>query len=293
MKRLIPFISTIAGGILSVAAQSYGIANPDARTLGMGGIETVTSADAYAVFNNPSAGHFARQKMQVATSFFTLSDKTTYSAAGYYKFNMQHLLAGGWRTFGLDDRMKDKSVSLAYAYRLNGSVALGLTADYARFVREQTGNALAAGITVQAVVPFERGDDYSALRLGAKLTGIGGFLNGPVEMKLPVAFTAGAAYEWFLGDAHALTFAGECRYTFSPSAARGIEGSIGLEYNLMQLMQFRMGYHGGESRLYYPDYFSLGVGVRFMHLCFDAGYTVAKKASPMHNAYSLTIGLDF
>ena len=202
-------MASLAGGFLPVAAQPYGIANPDARTLGMGGIETVTSADAYAVFNNPAAGLFGRQKVQVATSFFTLSDKTTYSAAGYYKFNMQHLLAGGWRTFGFDERLKDKSVSLAYAYRLNDIVALGLTADYARFVRERS------------------------------------------------------------------------------------EGGIGMEYSLMQLLQFRVGYHGGESRLYYPDYFSLGVGVRFMHLCFDAGYTVAKKASPMHNAYSFTIGLDF
>ena len=125
-------MASLAGGFLPVAAQPYGIANPDARTLGMGGIETVTSADAYAVFNNPAAGLFGRQKAQVATSFFTLSDKTTYSAAGYYKFNMQHLLAGGWRTFGFDERLKDKSVSLAYAYRLNDIVALGLTADYAR-----------------------------------------------------------------------------------------------------------------------------------------------------------------
>lgn len=293
MKRLIILAAWLIGGALPAAAQSYTIANPDARTLGMGGIETVTSADAYAVFDNPSAGLFGRQKAQAATSFFTLADKTTYSAAGYYKFNMQHLLAGGWRTFGFADRHKDKSVSLAYAYRLNGTVALGLTADYARFVRERIGNALSAGLSVQAVVPFERGDDYSALRLGAKLTGIGGFMNGPSEMKLPVAFAAGAAYDWFLSDAHALTFAGECRYTFSPSAARGVEGGIGVEYSLMQLLQFRMGYHGGESRLCYPDYFSLGVGVRFMHLCFDAGYTVAKKASPMHNAYSLTVGLDF
>ena len=207
-------MASLAGGFLPVAAQPYGIANPDARTLGMGGIETVTSADAYAVFNNPAAGLFGRQKAQVATSFFTISDKTTYSAAGYYKFNMQHLLAGGWRTFGFDERLKDKSVSLAYAYRLNDIVALGLTADYARFVRERSGNAFSAGITAQAVVPFERGENYSALRLGAKLTGIGGFLDGPAEMKLPVAFAAGAAYDLFLSDAHALTFAGECRYTF-------------------------------------------------------------------------------
>lgn len=293
MKRLILFAASLFGGFATAAAQPYGIANPDARALGMGGIETVISSDAYSVFNNPSATLFDRQKAQVATSFFTLSNKTTYSAAGYYKFNTQHVLAGGWRTFGFEDQLKDKSVSLAYAYRLNDIVALGLTADYARFVRERTGNALSAGITAQAVVPFDKGENYSALRLGAKLTGIGGFLDGPAEMKLPVAFAVGAAYDWFLSDVHALTFAGECRYAFSPAAARGVEGGIGVEYSLMQLLQFRMGYHGGESRLYYPDYFSLGVGVRFMHLCFDAGYTVAKKASPMHNAYSLTVGLDF
>ncbi len=283
----------LLGVLASASAQSFGIANPDARTVGMGGIETVMSADAYTIFNNPSAALFDRQKAQVATSFFTLSDKTTYSAAGYYKFNTQHVLAGGWRTFGFGDREKDKSVSLAYAYRLNDIVALGLSADYARFVRERTGNALSAGISAQVIVPFDKGEDYSVLRLGAKLTGIGGFVDGPAEMKLPVAFAVGAAYSWFLTDVHAVTFAGEGRYTFSPTAARGVEGGIGLEYSLMQLLQFRMGYHGGEKRLYYPDYFSLGIGVRFMHLCFDAGYTVAKKSSPMHNAYSLTIGLDF
>lgn len=291
MKRSI----LLAAGLLCAtvaAAQPFALVNPDARTLGMGGIETVATADAYTVFDNPAAALFGRQKVQAATSFFTLSDKTTYSAAAYCKFNMQHALSAGWRSFGFDDR-RDKSVSLAYSYRLNDFVALGLTADYARFVRAGTGNALSAGLSAQAVVPFDKGEDYAALRLGAKLTGIGGFLDGPAQMKLPVAFAAGAAYSWFLTDAHAVTFAAEGRYTFFPTAAHGIEGGIGLEYSLMQLLQFRVGYHGGEERLYYPDYFSLGIGVRFMHLCFDAGYTVAKKASPLHNAYSLTIGLDF
>ena len=50
-------MASLAGGFLPVAAQPYGIANPDARTLGMGGIETVTSADAYAVFNKIGRAH--------------------------------------------------------------------------------------------------------------------------------------------------------------------------------------------------------------------------------------------
>lgn len=292
MKRISLF-ATLLGVCTAATAQPYRIANPDARTLGLAGIETAVSADAYSAFDNPAAVLFDRQRAQAATSFFTLAGKTSYSAAAYFNFDSWHALAGGWRTFKFGDREREKSVTLAYAHRLNNRVALSLTADYARFIRQQTGNALSAGITAQASVPFERGEDYSVLRLGAKLTGIGGFLDGPAEMKLPVAFAAGAAYSWFLTDVHAVTLAGESRYTFSPVAAHGIEGGICLEYSLMQLLQFRAGYHGGEARLYYPDFVSLGIGVRFMHLCFDAGYTMAKKASPMHNAYSLTIGLEF
>ena len=293
MKRLSLLVVLLAGTIPTVAAQPYEVANPDARTLGFGGIETVTTADAYSVFNNPSAMLFGRQKAQAATSFFTLNDKTSYSVAGYYKFNQQHALAAGWATYDFDPARKNKAVSLAYSYRLNERAALGLTADYARFVRLQTGNALSATVSAQAVVPFDGQTDYSALRLGAKLSGIGGFLDGPAGMKLPVAFAVGAAYERFFSDAHALTVAGECRYAFSPNTARGVEGGIALEYSLMQLLQFRMGYHGGGERLYFPNYFAMGIGVRFMHLCFDAGYAIAEKGSPMRNACSLTVGLDF
>ena len=77
MKRLSLLVVLLAGTIPTVAAQPYEVANPDARTLGFGGIETVTTADAYSVFNNPSAMLFGRQKAQAATSFFTLNDKTS------------------------------------------------------------------------------------------------------------------------------------------------------------------------------------------------------------------------
>lgn len=293
MKRFSLLAVSLFGAFSVAVAQPYEVANPDARTLGFGGIETVTTADAYSVFNNPAAMLFGRQNAQAATSFFTLNDKTSYSAAGYYKFNLQHALAAGWATYDFDTHRKNKSVSLAYSYRLNDRVALGLTADYARFVRLQTGNALSATVSAQAVVPFENDADYSNLRLGAKFSGIGGFVDGPVGMKLPVSFAVGAAYERFFSDAHALTVAGECRYVFSPNTARGVEGGVALEYSLMQLLQFRVGYHGGGEKLYFPNYFAMGVGVRFMHICFDAGYVIAEKGSPMRNAYSLTVGLDF
>ena len=260
----------------------------------MGGIETVTSADAYAVFNNPAAGLFGRQKAQVATSFFTLSDKTTYSAAGYYKFNMQHLLAGGWRTFGFDERLKDKSVSLAYAYRLNDIVALGLTADYARFVRERSGNAFSAGITAQAVVPFEQGENYSRAAAGRQTDGdrrisgrscgdeTAGRIRGGCRLRFVSERCPCADLRWrvplYFFTCCGARRGGRHRHGVQPDAVAAIPR--GVSWRRVAAVLPRL-------------FFSLGVGVRFMHLCFDAGYTVAKKASPMHNAYSFTIGLDF
>ncbi len=42
--------------------------------------------------------------------------------------------------------------------------------------------------------------------------------------------------------------------------------SVGAEYNLMQLVQLRTGYHYGERRDYYPSYWTVGAGVRILHL---------------------------
>lgn len=53
--------------------------------------------------------------------------------------------------------------------------------------------------------------------------------------------------------------------------------SVGAEYNLMQLVQLRTGYHYGERRDYYPSYWTVGAGVRILHLRLDFAYLFAKK----------------
>lgn len=69
-------------------------------------------------------------------------------------------------------------------------------------------------------------------------------------------FTVGAALDTFLTDAHEITVGTDLGYYFSPSAVRGFQMSLGAEYNLMQLVQLRTGYHYGERRDYYPSYWT-------------------------------------
>ncbi|MFR8225338.1 MAG: hypothetical protein ACLU9X_13560 [Alistipes shahii] len=52
-------------------------------------------------------------------------------------------------------------------------------------------------------------------------------------------FTVGAALDTFLTDAHEITVGTDLGYYFSPSAVRGFQMSLGVEYNLMQLVQLR------------------------------------------------------
>ena len=78
---------------------------------------------------------------------------------------------------------------------------------------------------------------------------------------------------------------------FSPSAVRGFQMSLGVEYNLMQLVQLRAGYHYGELRGDAPSYASVGAGFRFLHLRLDFAYLFTAKHTP--DIYSISFGFDF
>ena len=53
------------------------------------------------------------------------------------------------------------------------------------------------------------------------------------------------------------------------------------------------GYHYGERRDYYPSYWTVGAGLRILHLRLDFAYLFAKKHSLLRNTYSISFGLDF
>ena len=106
-----------------------------------------------------------------------------------------------------------------------------------------------------------------------------------------MSFTAGAALDTFLTDAHEITVGADLGYRFSPGAMRGFMLSAGAEYNLMQLVQLRAGYHYGELRGDDPSYASVGAGFRFLPLRLDFAYLFTAKHTP--DIYSISFGFDF
>ena len=101
----------------------------------------------------------------------------------------------------------------------------------------------------------------------------------------------GRSGDTVLTDAHEITVGADLGYRFSPGAMRGFMLSAGAEYNLMQLVQLRAGYHYGELRGDDPSYASVGAGFRFLHLRLDFAYLFTAKHTP--DIYSISFGFDF
>lgn len=183
------------------------------------------------------------------------------------------------------------AVDLGYSRRIDDRWAVGVVARYMHLKRpgDVTADALAADLNAAWMAPVEIGS-FSTVRAGAKIANLGGWFGGG-DRSLPMSFTAGAALDTFLTDAHEITVGADLGYRFSPGAMRGFMLSAGAEYNLMQLVQLRAGYHYGELRGDDPSYASVGAGFRFLHLRLDFAYLFTAKHTP--DIYSISFGFDF
>ena len=271
MKRLVTLLAALA------ALQTYAqrieatLPSPDAKSLGMGGVMMTTLSGSHAIYNNSATAIFSHTPSQVSSSYYGQRSFDYYAVSGFCRFDNINLVQAGWRQFLREHGNNDMAVDLGYARRI-GDLAVDLSAAWQR--------------------PLENVGSYSTLRAGAKLGNLGGYLRD-TEYTLPMDFTVGAALDTFLTDAHEITVGTDLGYYFSPSAVRGFQMSLGAEYNLMQLVQLRTGYHYGERRDYYPSYWTVGAGLRILHLRLDFAYLFAKKHSLLRNTYSISFGLDF
>ncbi len=307
MKRslLLPLLLLSLG---TVRAQEATLPNPDARVLGMGGASMATLSGSHAIYGNPSTAVFSQMPSQVSSSYFGQQDFDCYAVSGYWRFDNTNLAQVGWRQFLREKGNHDMAVDLGYSRRLGQRWAVGFVARYQHLKHNvNTGDALAVDLSAAWSRPLENVGSYSVVRVGAKLANVGGFvkrlskmdggdsgyINSGCDYTLPTNFAAGAVLDTYLSDAHEITAAVDLGYCFTPEAVRGFQGSVGAEYNLMQLVQLRAGYHYSGCLRYGPSFGSFGAGVRFLHLRLDFAYLLAKKDTWLRNAWSISFGLDF
>lgn len=266
---------------------------PDAKTLGMGGVAMTTLSGSHAIYNNSATAIFSQMPSQISSSYYGQGQFDYYAVTGFCRFD--NVNPGADRLAAVPARAGQQRHGgrSGYSRRIGGNWAVGVVARYMHLKRPETSaDALAVDLSAAWSHPLENVGSYSTLRAGAKLGNLGGYLKD-TPYTLPMDLTAGVALDTFLSDVHEITVGTDLGYYFSPSKVRGFQMSVGAEYNLMQLIQLRAGYHYGERRDYYPSYGSVGAGVRFLHLRLDFAYLIAKKQTLLHNTYSISFGLDF
>lgn len=292
MKRLTILLIALAA-VCAVRAQEATLPTPDAKTLGMGGVAMTTLSGSHALYGNSSLAAFSRMRSQVSSSYYGQGAANYYAVSGFYRFDNANLVQLGWRQYLRGRGNNDMAVDAGYTRRIGEQWAVGVVARYLHLRRpDASADALAADLSASWSMPLENVGAYSTLRAGAKIGNLGGYF-GKSAYTLPMDFTAGAALDTFVTDAHEITVGTDLGYYFTPAQVRGFQMSVGAEYNLMQLVQLRTGYHYGERREYYPSYVSVGAGVRFLHLRLDFAYLFAKRDTLLRNTYSISFGLDF
>lgn len=293
MKRLLSIPFFVLSLSVAPAQEVVWLPSPDAKTLAMGGVAMTTLSGSHPIYSNPAMAAFSLMPSQVSSSYYGQGKSNYYAVTGYWRFDNFNLTQIGWRQFFREHGGNDMAVDLGYSRRIGDRWAVGGVTRYMHFKRsEGSGDALAVDLSVGWMKPLNNVGDFSTLRVGAKLGNLGGYFHKS-DYSLPISLTAGVALDTFLSDAHELTVGADFGYCFSPSPVRGCQVSVGAEYNLMQLVQFRAGYHYGERRDYYPSYASVGAGLRILHLRLDFAYLFAQKNTLLRNTYSISFGLDF
>ena len=290
MKRMLTLLAVLTA--LCGRAQEAVLPNPDAKSMAMGGVAMTTLSGSHAIYGNSATAVFSMMPSQISSSYYGQGDFDSYAVSGYWRFDVCNLVQAGWRQYLRERGNSDMAVDLGYSRRIGERWALGLVGRYVHLSRpDGSADALAADVSAAYMLPLDLGS-YSTLRAGAKLGNLGGYLDGGGR-SLPMDLTIGAALDTYLSDAHEITVGTDLGYYFSPGSVRGFQMAVGAEYNLMQLLQVRGGYHFGERRAYYPSHWSVGMGARFLHLRLDFAYLIADRDTPLHNTYSISFGLDF
>lgn len=293
MKPIVVLLAAAAMIPRIAAAQEATLPTPDAKVLGMGGVTMTTLSSSHVIYNNSAFAAFSRSPLHLSSSYYGQGDFDFYAVSGAYHVSQTGIVQAGWRQYLRERGNNDMAVDLGYTHRINEKWAVGIVARYLHLQRpDASADALAADLSVACQLPLENVGSFSLLRIGAKLANLGAYLD-KTDYSMPVDLTAGVALDTFLTDAHEITVGADWGYYFLPKEVRGFQMAVGAEYNLMQLVQFRGGYHFGERRYYYPSYWSAGVGVRFLHLRLDFAYLFAGKDTPLRNTYSISFGFDF
>ncbi len=283
MKRI---VLALAVGFLSTLgyAQSIPMLNvsPDAAVAGMAAVGVTGEASAYSFENNIAATVLGDSRMAVGAGYGMWQPSATkagvLSASGYYKLGEKFAVALNYKDFsyqsyksmsqegqsGKEFKPKENTFGLGFAYLLSENLSAGLNVKMASSSLAESAKASTFGVDV--ALKYQK----DAVQAGLTVNNVGGKVNyGSTSYALPSMMKAGASY-----SVSNLTAAAQVDFMFKS----GMGAGLGLEYAIKEIAFVRGGYHYGSGDNAMPSFASLGLGLAFAGVRFDAAYLLASES---------------
>lgn len=289
----------------------------NARSAGMGGASTAVSADAYSIYNNPSANLFGANRGEAAYSYLPwMSDvndgNKMHSFAGFFKIDNKQSMSVGYRHFtgnkidiidnsgnsGGSFTPAEWSLNLGYSRKIIDKMAVSLaigyiSSDLGTFDDAEKATALSfnIGMLYTNDLCWVEGGSWS---LGLNLTDIGSKIQYLEEKyALPTVIKLGGAVVLPFSEDHTLECALDLGMQLSPSDASDIMANLGAEYFFLKHGFLRAGYRFIGRSSGDENFASVGCGVKVGPVKGDFSYWLADSDSPLKNTFCLTVGISF
>ena len=283
MKKTVITVSIFAALSLSASAQSMSslFIPVDPVAASVAGSTVSREATAFAAADNASAMSFSQSKFRGAVSYGIwepdAADSKTVNAGAYYRIGSK--AAVGFTGTCLIDREMDITGStgvvtgsftpkdiigrLGFSYLLTDYLSVGASAKlfHSAIGPELSGTAFGGDISAM----------YSRNSLNASLAlcNLGTSINyGGESYSMPMYARAGAAYS-IVG----VTVSAEADYIFEGAFG----AALGTEYNIADIAFLRAGYHYGAEGKGLPSFASVGLGLKYFGIEFNAACLLASQ----------------
>lgn len=263
--------------------------NPDVRTAAMGEANMGNTKGMY-LYSNPSAMLYNGEEIYAGYSFAMFPKvgegrTMMHSANAAYKFHSNHAVMIGARYFALPDifnydpsgnkldamKAHDMSIDAAYAIRFAKNFSAFIGGSFIQSKYSTSANT--GGVSLGAYYNSVNNNNFN-YSIGIDLKNLGAdvkYDGSNDAYKLPTSVGVGGNLACKVAEDHTIGAAVSARYFILPSEAAEFTVGVGAEYDFMNMLAVRAGYHVGDKN----NYFTAGLGFRYDYVGIDAAYSIA------------------
>ena len=278
--------------------------NPDAVSNAMGG---TFQGGAYSHFGAPAQAALIEGTFAAAVSYGyfqpTVTKSHNVSASAVYKIDSRFSVTAGFlenigKRYEVTSESgyvlgtylpSDMKVGAGFCWMILDGLSAGITANYAQsnpFPRIDGVKIVQRTAFADVQIRYEPmqalGISFYGKNLGIPVKSSSG-KSYPLPMYGALAFDSSTEF-----GKHSVKLLIDAGLYFKPAV---FNGSIGFEYGYDKHYFVRTGRHYCDDGVGVPSYFSMGLGIKFIGITFDAAWNYS--GGPMKNNFSLGVGYSF